>query len=304
MGTSNSNIKNKNIVKEGCSETQANPTTEGEIVSLYEKKSAMCKIIYKNKEGKKSYGTGFFCEINENFPIKKVLFTNNHILDEDSIEINKEIKFEYLNEERTIRITENRKKFTNKINDYTCIEIFDDDKINNYFRIYNGDINKLINQEIFILQYPNGGQLCNSSGKIIDVINNNIIKHSAATLPGSSGSPLIKRYDISFVLGIHFGEYKDKDYQINLATPFNIIMKDIKDGLSKNTIEYKNENNLIDYKKSSYIESEEDGKIREYNIYNNDLIYEGEFSNGKRNGEGKEYKFGKLIYEGEFSNGK
>ena len=101
---------------------------------------------------------------------------------------------------------------------------------------------------------------------------------------------------MSFVLGIHFGE--DQNKKLNLATPFNIIIKDIKDKLNddNNNIEYNN--------KSSYIKSEEDGKVREYNIYNDQLIYEGEFSNGKRNGNGKEYKYGKLIYIGGFSNGK
>ena len=34
------------------------------------------------------------------------------------------------------------------------------------------------------------------------------------------------------------------------------------------------------------------------------LSEEGEFKNGKRNGQGKEYYFdGELMYEGEFNNG-
>ena len=41
---------------------------------------------------------------------------------------------------------------------------------------------------------------------------------------------------------------------------------------------------------------------KEYNLYNQ-LIYEGEYFNGKRNGKGKEYNNkGKLIYEGEYYN--
>ena len=35
------------------------------------------------------------------------------------------------------------------------------------------------------------------------------------------------------------------------------------------------------------------------------LIYEGEYSNGERNGKGKEYDYkGNLIFEGEYLNGK
>ena len=47
------------------------------------------------------------------------------------------------------------------------------------------------------------------------------------------------------------------------------------------------------------------GLVKEYNIYNNKILYEGEYLDGKRNGKGKEYDFnGKLIYDGEFVNGK
>ena len=36
----------------------------------------------------------------------------------------------------------------------------------------------------------------------------------------------------------------------------------------------------------------------------NKLIYEGEFRDGKRNGQGKEYVNNILIFKGEFKNGK
>ena len=41
------------------------------------------------------------------------------------------------------------------------------------------------------------------------------------------------------------------------------------------------------------------GNVKEYNNLG-ELIFEGEYVEGKRNGKGKEYdKFGKLIFEGE-----
>ena len=46
------------------------------------------------------------------------------------------------------------------------------------------------------------------------------------------------------------------------------------------------------------------GKVKEYDIYDGKLIFEGEYLNGKRNGKGKEYDDGKLIFEGEYLNGK
>ena len=129
----------KQIKKEVCIYSHATPITKNEINDLYEYESAMCKIVFKiKKDGQiiNYSGTGFFCEINnDNILIKKALFTNNHILDENSIETNKEIEFEYLNEKKKIRITNDRKKITNNEFDYTCIEIFDSDKINNFLEL-------------------------------------------------------------------------------------------------------------------------------------------------------------------------
>ena len=46
------------------------------------------------------------------------------------------------------------------------------------------------------------------------------------------------------------------------------------------------------------------GFIKEYNYYNKNLIFEGEFVNGVRNGMGKEYDYNhELVFEGEYLNG-
>ena len=261
--------ESQNIIKEECIIGHGKPTNKDEINELYEYESSMCKILYQSiEEGKivNKSGTGFFCEINDdNIPFKKVLFTNNHVLNENRIENNKEIEFEYLNEIKKIKITEDRQKFTNEEIDYTCIEIFDKDKINNFFRIdrtiFNNK-NDLKNKEIFILQYPNGQTLSHDLGKIID-IKDNKIKHSVSTLRGASGSPLIKRYNLNLILGIHCGGDKE-DKTFNYAIPFDIIIKDIKDQLFNNKkniinnnkiIEYRNKINLIYYKNNNYYDA-------------------------------------------------
>ena len=64
---------------------------------------------------------------------------------------------------------------------------------------------------------------------------------------------------------------------------------------------------IVNYKifsgKSIVMESDGKGKI--YNNYNNRLVFEGEYKNGKRNGTGKEYSYdGKLLFEGEYLNNK
>jgi len=88
--------------------------------------------------------------------------------------------------------------------------------------------------------------------------------------------------------------------------------------------------NLLNYKilSGKYIIFTDDGKVREYNAYNDKLIFEGEnvngkksgkvkeyyregqlkfeglYLNGRRNGKGKEYdKFSNLIFDGEYLNG-
>ena len=64
--------------------------------------------------------------------------------------------------------------------------------------------------------------------------------------------------------------------------------------------------NLINYKLFSerYIIVDTNGKVKEYNSINKELVFEGEYLNGKKNGKGKEYYFGgNLKFEGKFLNG-
>ena len=51
---------------------------------------------------------------------------------------------------------------------------------------------------------------------------------------------------------------------------------------------------------------EGEGKIKEYNINNGKLIFDGEYLNGIKNGKGKEYNRhnDQLIFEVEYLNGK
>ena len=44
------------------------------------------------------------------------------------------------------------------------------------------------------------------------------------------------------------------------------------------------------------------GEIEEYDL-DGELEFEGELTNGKRNGKAKEYYYGKLRFEGEYENG-
>ena len=147
-------------------------------------------------------------------------------------------------------------------------------------------------------------------GKIID-INNNIIKHKIPTQAGSSGSPLIRRYNISFVVGIHHGvkqkeeneklvKTKDKPnvkFECNLATPFDVIIKDIINKLTlkiNQKVEYRKTINLVYNKKnedwksnilfgSDFVKNNKDNISLIINGKKSELIKEYNLQKGRNN---------------------
>ena len=67
--------------------------------------------------------------------------------------------------------------------------------------------------------------------------------------------------------------------------------------------------NLLHYKILSgrYVIYEANGKRKgkEYNILTDNIMFEGEYLNGKKNGKGKEYnEYENIIFEGEYKDGK
>ena len=121
----------------------------------------------------------------------KLLFTNNHILDESKIKIGSNIK---IKDKDDIKIINNRFVCTNEELDYTCIEIFDNDDFDNYF-IIDSEINcdnpyeEYKDDKLLIMQCPGKEDVSIAEGNIIEIKNNMKIIHSVSTEPGSSGSP-------------------------------------------------------------------------------------------------------------------
>ena len=68
--------------------------------------------------------------------------------------------------------------------------------------------------------------------------------------------------------------------------------------------EYNGEDDELIFE-GEYLNGKRNGKGKEY-LNENTLLFEGEYLNGKRNGKGKEYfgKINKLRFEGEYLNGK
>ena len=115
-------LEELDIKKEGIIQGHGSPITKNEIFDLFKKEKSMCKISFETMDGEVGKGSGFFCEIDKNYPIKYALFTNNHILDEPNIEIGKTIHLECLEQslfdsisiKKEIKITDKRRIFTHK----------------------------------------------------------------------------------------------------------------------------------------------------------------------------------------------
>ena len=273
------------IRKESVLEGHGNPINKDEIFNLLKMEKSMCRINFERVETnqiRKGKGTGFFCKIEKpEFPIKYCLFTNNHVLIEENLQLDSKISFEYYTGEKyiekEIKIDKKRKVFTSKDLDYSCVELFESDDILHFFKIdpflYKNDCNisYLKDNDIFILQYPNGNDLCISHGKIL-LLNDNIIKHSASTNSGSSGSPIIRRGKENYVIGLHFGGHRKKEF--NFATNLNSILEHMKG----------NEINCV------YIAKDDEKEIKlihdyNYNINNWSQNYKNMYSEAKKTNE-------------------
>ena len=67
--------------------------------------------------------------------------------------------------------------------------------------------------------------------------------------------------------------------------------------------EYSGYDDILIYE-GEYLNGRRYGKGKEYDSFGGELIYEGEYLNGRRNGKEKEYYYnGKLEFEGEYLNG-
>ena len=202
----------------------------------------LCKIYFEKKisgEIFKNKAIGFFCEIDKNFPIKYALFTNYHILKEESVKIGKIIEIEILSDigfiAKKIEITKKRRVFFDINLNYTCIEILDSDNIKNFFQIesdiYQNNIN-LINKEIIMFD----NYFTSKSGKILS-IEDNLIKHNIDINNQYSGSPIIIKTDnINYIIGLFYGE----DIY-NLANKLNYILENLRNKINNVSIGEKNE---------------------------------------------------------------
>ena len=275
--------------KEDIMKEQENPITQNELLKLFKMEKSMCKI-YEKIDDKINKGTGFLCEI-YNCPIRYGLFTSYQVLNENNTKIGKIMNIEYNNVKKKIEIDKKRRVYTNKVLDYTCIELYESDDIKDYFKIdpiLFENKNSINNSDIFILQYPKDNELCFSYGKILSLKENYIIHNASTKEDGSLGSPIIRRSNNdNYIIGLHNGEIKNQkniNNSYNIGTIFDSILNDINSINNLNEInciykikdneneisllhDYNNENELFNEYKKLYLEAKEiNKKIFEKNI--------------------------------------
>ena len=131
--------------------------------------------------------------------------------------------------------------------DFTLIEILPKDNIKDFFDLDEGLIKKnsfYNGKDICIIQHPEGKEISFSQGEVLD-ISGFIIKHSASTKEGSSGSPIILT-DKMTVIGIHSFSVSNKNKNAGIYM--------------KNIIEYLNQNLITNKIKSVNIKYSTDQK--------------------------------------------
>ena len=288
--------KIENIINQGYMHNIPPTTSDQTKTILSQLENNICKILIKNV-----VGTGFFCKIPhpDEFKLLPVLITNNHILNEEDLEINKNIKIAINNEVKIIVINESRLVYTSKEFDATIIEIKPEDKIKKFLEIdeniFDNDYLKIYkkNTVIYTLQYPKGIVSSHSIGKICQM-NKHFIIHDCSTDFGSSGSPILLLSNFK-VIGIHKGEINrkinggifikypiedfNKKYPINISkndsnTINNEYSKDINDKSENN----ENKNYLEKYKDDillgndefyNFLDNFEDKRNDNIDLYNN-----------------------------------
>ena len=213
---------------------------ETEII-LKQMKNSICKIENKNGDG-----TGFFCQILN----KKLLITNNHIINEELIKNNKIIK---------VTLNDNKIRKDIKIKDYYTSEKYD----TTIFEIEEGNIKYLeiddeifdeniniYNKSIYVIQYPKYGneqKAAVSYGTLNEIEDEYNIIHYCSTDNGSSGSPIIKLSNKK-IIGIHKESTK---FNYNRGTllkyPINEFLNERNTKINKNNkiINKSNEIKLI-----------------------------------------------------------
>ena len=271
---------------------------------------SICKIKIKTHKGI-IFGTGFLLKEYIDQELFYCLMSNEHVISNDIINNNSTIYVNYDSEFKKINIKLDKRKryiksFIDIGLDITVVEILNQDNISKDYFLFpdpENEDNRLINNKIYIPQYPKGKKLVYSNGDI-KKINKYEFTHSANTDKGASGSPIFLENSVK-VMGIHKQGNKElgENYGDFIYPAINIIKKDIRKKRDKG--KYENEKYIWEdgrYYIGQFKNNLPYGKGIKYNS-NGKIIYEGNFINGKFEGNGKYIWKNGEYYIGQWKNG-
>ena len=257
-------------------------------------------------------GTGCFIKFVKNDKYMPFLMTNEHVISKEMVESKENIEVLYDNQRKMKKI--NLNKTQRFIQDYRylnidaiIVEILPDEIGEEYFLIpsndYKNGYNNLIGKDIIVPQFPLGGDLNCSYGKIKEInLYKNEFSHLASTEKGSSGSPIFLRGS-SLVIGIH--KQTNKKQKENFGNFIQPIINSLKKNVEISEKKY--ENGIYEGEFKNNVR-EGNGKFtfigHSYNnLYEDGEYYIGQFKNNKFNGRGMIfYRDNTLKYVGFFIN--
>ena len=272
---------------------------------------SFCKVEVENK-AKTTIGLGFLLQFIIGQESFYFLISYEHVIKDDIINNNNNIISMYFNNElksSNIKSDLNQRFIKSFINiglDITVIEILDKDNIPKDYFIYNEfevDNNRLINSKIFIPKLDEEKMLKKLKGEIIKINKYEFI-YSNDEDNDSTGNPIFLEKSNN-ILGIPKRRNKNiNEYYGYLIYPIiNIIEKD-KNKRSNNG-KYINGKYIWEdgkYYIGEYKDNIPNGKGKKY-YSNGNILYEGDFINGKFEGNGKYYCNNGYYFIGEYKDG-
>ena len=173
-------------------------------------RNATCQILLE-----KGYGSGFFCKIpyteNKNIFLN-VLITCEHVLEKNLIFSENFINIIVNNKNKKLSL-KNRKKWSNEKLDYSCIEILEEDEIDDFYQIDDIILKKNYKNDFYIEDERKNliifaimkNQRRGHANGLIKNINEHFFVHNCNTDKGASGGVIVNKNN-NCVIGIHKGE--------------------------------------------------------------------------------------------------
>ena len=182
------------------------------------------------------FGSGYFCKIpyteNDNL-LLPVLITNHHVLSKELLESQNDIEI-IIDGVTKILPLKQRKIWNDKDIDFTCIEIKEqEDNIHTFYNLddnvldHNSDNSFYLNKKVIIFGINQDGKKVGFSNGIIVQNSGCFFFYTCNTCPGCSGGAIVNQTN-NCVIGVHIGEYPEKEKKLNIGLYIRNVIERIK----------------------------------------------------------------------------